>query len=548
MTMAERRGPLSQREETERYLLKYLSLEAKFDDPPRARLVLMPSNIQDPSVSVGSLDVAVSTAIQCYSPGLAKMQARRSDKELQIAASTLNAGHHTTRQHVHYTWRLEGVSRSAVHDFFHAYPFYNSEQQSQRYVEAKSGSYLIPAKLEDSQTSLYVEAAQSANDDYFELLGLLQPVVEERIVSMYPDAGWRVEKTSQRLREKTKKISQEVARYILPIGQKTNMYHTLSELQLLRLFRACELPHITDEIRYVVALMVKEVADYDPSILDELDRPWLDKDRNPTVVDRSPAGLREEYIDLLDGKNSLMLPLPEDSVHSLARAARNVLRMSPQELSDHEVLGALLDPRYNPLITDVYEVGIMDPLTSAMRQLNIRFITRLSHTADSQRQRHRMTAGTNPNILDLYDGVRDYITPLVIREDRKLLARFEEIMQRVYDNVDRALSRGLPREYALLLLPNAHTLVVEESGNLFDWTHRWKQRLCYLAQEEIFFISVEQVEQFLEQFPEAGNTLLAPCGLRQMAGIKPRCPEGVRWCGKPVFNWGLDMYKKGRLV
>ena len=56
----------------------------------------------------------------------------------------------------------------------------------------------------------------------------------------------------------------------------------------------------------------------------------------------------------------------------------------------------------------------------------------------------------------------------------------------MFENVDRALEMGIPREYATLLIPNAINIRVIEGGDLFDWIHRWKQRLCYLAQEEIF--------------------------------------------------------------
>ena len=140
------------------------------------------------------------------------------------------------------------------------------------------------------------------------------------------------------------------------------------------------------------------------------------------------------------------------------------------------------------------------------------------------------------------------MTPMIIRENPALRDVYDETMRTIFTNVEKAIDAGIPREYALLLLPNASTLRVVESGDLFDWLHRWKQRLCYLAQEEIFFISVEQVEQVGKVLPDLKNMLLAPCGVRQRAGVRPRCPEGDRWCGKPVYNWSLDKYKEERLV
>jgi hypothetical protein len=69
-----------------------------------------------------------------------------------------------------------------------------------------------------------------------------------------------------------------------------------------------------------------------------------------------------------------------------------------------------------------------------------------------------------------------------------------------------------------------------------------------LAQEEIFFISVEQVEQLARALPETASMLLAPCGIRTQARVSPRCPEKERWCGQPVFNWPIEEYTKHRLI
>lgn len=207
-----------------------------------------------------------------------------------------------------------------------------------------------------------------------------------------------------------------------------------------------------------------------------------------------------------------------------------------------------MDPSANKLLADVYEIGMMEPLTSVLRQISVTFVTELSHTADSQRQRQRRTPGATPSIEVLYDGSPDYLIPLVIEENSDLKSFYGEIMAKIFHNVEKAIKIGMPKEYALLLLPNALTVRVVESGDLFDWLHRWKQRLCYLAQEEIFFISVEQVEQLAKALPQSASMLLASCGIRRAAGVRPKCPEGDRWCGQPVFNWPIEEYKKHRLI
>lgn len=530
-----------------KYLESYLRLENEFVEPPKISLQLVslsPNQIE----KLGVRDVAATTAFQCYAPGIAKLKDRSNDPKAQaVADSTLDAGHHTTRMHCNFTFRIEGATRSVTHDIFHSHPFYNSEQQSQRYVEAKEGNYLIPKNLSEKQQQIYLRAASFSNRAYFELLKILHPEIDRRIRQMYPEEGWQSTKTAERLNSKIAKTSQEISRYVLPIAQKTIYYHTLNEMQLLRMFRACEMQNFSKEAKYILARMICEVNNYDPQINYELNPPLTDVPFN-SFNEEFIFEQKQEFDSALNNKQTLLRGVPENARAILADTVRNVLGIPSTQMSDKMALDNLLNPGKNKLLADVYETGMLDPMTNSLRQINLTFATRLSHTADSQRQRQRRTPGATPSIEALYDGGPDYSTPLVVRENPVLKDCYDKIMCEIYENAGKAISAGIPKEYALLLLPNAHNVRVVESGDLFDWIHRWKQRLCYLAQEEIFFISVEQVQQVIEELPEAQSIFLAPCGIRQKATVKPRCPEGERWCGKPVFNWQIERYKEERLI
>src|SRR6185436_4791007 len=100
---------------------------------------------------------AVATARTCYSSsgvlhaadvsgdGLAdEPRLKRVEQRDRIAASTYEAGHHTTLQHAHFQFTIDRVSRQCLWSFLHSHPFYNSEQVSQRYVTVKPGHYAIP--------------------------------------------------------------------------------------------------------------------------------------------------------------------------------------------------------------------------------------------------------------------------------------------------------------------------------------------------------------------------------------------------------------------
>ncbi|MDP3917611.1 MAG: FAD-dependent thymidylate synthase [Candidatus Woesebacteria bacterium] len=505
------------RQEVELVLEEYTKLGESFKSPPRIALKLMSQTPNGELIEAES--VAASTAIQCYAPGIAFMKNRNDEKSIGIAGSTLDAGHHTTRLHVNYTFQMVGITRSVTHDIFHTTPFYNSEQQSQRYVEARNGNYLVPTDLSTEQNKFYENACDFSNKAYFEIQSELKSSVEKRVREMNPSGGWKVEKTKERLEDKIQKITQEVARYVLPIGQHTNYFHTISELQLLRLFRASKMQNFTNEARFAIANMVNEVTKIDSSILNELDQPINDFEESEIDIDN-----KEMFDQFLAGRLSRLISQPQTDLFT-------------QKL--------VYDAK---LLADGYDVGMFDPKTSKLRNTFLKFASKLSHAGDSQRQRHRRTASNVYDIGAEYKGDHDYMTPLVIRENVEIKAIYDQVMYKMFENVDRALEMNIPKEYATLLIPNAINIRVIEGGDLFDWIHRWKQRLCYLAQEEIFFVSLDQVKDLEKIMPEIKPMLMAPCGIRKAVGISPRCPEGSRWCGQPVYNWQLKEYEKHRLI
>lgn len=535
---------MSSRTEKAREVLdEYLKLGRGFVRPPKTELQLLTQAVGE--TKVGARDVAISTAIQCYAAGEATMKVRDGQKWENLADSTLDAGHLTTRQHVSGTWRIT-ASRSVVHDVLHQYIYYNTEQQSQRYVEAKSGSFIEFENLSERQKRTYAEAAEFTNAQYFVLLEKLRPEVEKRVYEMYPQSSRKVERAATRLGQKVDKLCQEVARYVLPVGQETTLYYTLSELQLLRLFQASKLEHFSGEAKYLVASMIASWLKYDPSLLGELREPEEGK-RHLNFSEEYISQQKAEFDKRLGDKYSTIRKAGNPK-QQLCDAVRNVLGLGADQLGESQALDYLLNPKRNVMLASVYETGMVDPLNSCLRQVNLSFDTKLSHAGDSQRQRHRRTVGATPSLEALYDGRPDFVTPLVVREDAALSRFYSEVNEQIYNNIGSCIEMGIPKEQALLLLPNSQTVRVVESGDMLDWVHRWKQRLCFLAQEEIFWASLDQAKDVISLIPEARSVIQAPCAIRKEAGLRPRCPEGERWCGQPVFNWGIEKYRDFRLI
>ena len=61
-----------------------------------------------------------------------------------IGPLTFEGGHHTVFQHAHFEFGMENISRQFVWSVLHAYPFYNSEQSSQRYVKLHEPRAFVP--------------------------------------------------------------------------------------------------------------------------------------------------------------------------------------------------------------------------------------------------------------------------------------------------------------------------------------------------------------------------------------------------------------------
>src|ERR1700687_329796 len=121
-------------------------------------------------------DSAIAAARTCYAPRLIGPEEVTDKQRLQIGASTFYGGHHPVYQHAHFEFGLENVSRQFVWSFLHAHPFYNSEQQSQRYVRLnRPQAYVPPLSLffDEKSQQIYEAAVTRAWAYYRELSAIL---------------------------------------------------------------------------------------------------------------------------------------------------------------------------------------------------------------------------------------------------------------------------------------------------------------------------------------------------------------------------------------
>src|SRR5262245_36379401 len=118
-------------------------------------------------------DGAIAPARTCYSPRVIGREEITDRQRDSIGPLTFEGGHHTVFQHAHFEFGLENISRQFVWSFLYSYPFYNSEQSSQRYVKLNEPRAFVPP-LDGEALDVYEQAVLQAWDRYAELSALLK--------------------------------------------------------------------------------------------------------------------------------------------------------------------------------------------------------------------------------------------------------------------------------------------------------------------------------------------------------------------------------------
>src|SRR5208282_1857145 len=165
-----------------------------------------------------AFDSAIAAARTCYSPRLIAADEVTDKQRVMIGSATYFGGHHTVYQHAHFEFGLENISRQFVWSFLHAHPFYNSEQQSQRYVRLDRAQAYIPAEVPNfgaSERALYEKAISRAWDRYRELTKVLEPGARVILEDIWHVGPMSHAKRIQKVTRQSEKRAIEVARYVL---------------------------------------------------------------------------------------------------------------------------------------------------------------------------------------------------------------------------------------------------------------------------------------------------------------------------------------------
>jgi len=494
-------------------------------------------------------DSAIAAARTCYAPRLIGPEEITDKQRLNIGAATFYSGHHTVYQHAHFEFGLENVSRQFVWSFLHAHPFYNSEQQSQRYVRLdRAHAYVPPVDLYFNQQcrEIYEQAIARAWNYYRELSALLIGDARAILNDIWHVSSMSNPKRLQKIERSAEKRAIEIARYVLPVAAFTTMVHTISGIVLHRLWRMSSASDTPSEAHAVIGAMVAHVKEIDAQFFDRFGTEPLEElpewaDRSAVAHEKGAAANSKaeeafacEFDAKLAGKTSRLVDYSPNAVHVMAESYRAVAGLTASQCPEAEAIDRLLNPARNLYRLETLNVGVHSPAMRALQHANYTFAKKISHTADSQDQRHRMVPGSRP-LLTLADTREpDYITPMLLAKNPRAKEVYDRAMLDAWTAKNQLLDRGVSPEIALYLLPNAKSIRLYESGSLLHLLHKWTMRTCFNAQEEIYQASMDELAQLREVHPELTRYIGPPCHIR--AGITtPICTEGSHFCGIKVW-------------
>jgi thymidylate synthase ThyX len=501
-------------------------------------LATAPPSVTLRTAPTSPYDGAIAAARTCYSPRVIGAGEITEKQRESIGRLTFDAGHHTVYQHAHFEFGLENISRQFVWSFLHSYPFYNSEQSSQRYVKLKEPRAFVPP-IAGEALDVYEGAILRAWNRYGELSALLK----DDAFGILKELRYIQPRSSpERLKvidKDAEKRAIETARYVIPIAAFTSMVHTVSGIVLHRLLRMVNSGDAPHEADVVVGEMVRLVKEWDPLFFEKIGAGTMEPQHLAEGSFPRPRGdgdrFAAQFDARLNGRWSRLREASPDAESIVAESVRSVFGLTDEEMPNEEALDRVMNPARNRYRLDVINVSHHSPLMRTLNHATYVFEKRLSHTADSQDQRHRMVPASRPLMTFTDTRQPDYITPRLIAANPRARAVYDQAMQDAWAAKNRLLELGVPLEYALYVLPNAKTLRFVESGSLLSLLHKWTMRTCFNAQEEIYLASMDEVEQVRAVHPRIGRHIGPPCVIRNGL-ISPRCTEGSHFCGVPVWR------------
>jgi len=465
----------------------------------------------------------IASAKTCYNGMIYPNKIKNSAKTDKFVVSLLNSGHHTTFQHSdhYFTFALEGISRYAVWSFFHNFEYYNSSQESQRYVSMAPENNYVPEGLTNTQRRIWDAALADSFIAYTELTRLCTDKTKQLYSKTFPNKDQKI------VEDKAHKMAIENARYILPQAVTTSMYYTINLATLLRMRAVANTYDCKWEIIPIIEKMCEAVIAFDEKLAVLFGRVEIGAFFADYEYNNINAKLFKKNFDAQFNDN-----YGNEFQHSKL-ISHNAL---PASLN---IFDEIFGIKYGYSEVKDLSLNVDNMLTESRlgSLLVFTFANRNSLSCDSQMQRHRTISKAKTFLPDqiVTDDI-DYVVPIVIGSRKTLISRYNRFMDNQLTNYRYAIKEGIAPEIAAYLLPNATMTRSFSTVDLNGFKNQANLRLCFNAQKEIWDLTAEQAKQISKVVPEISRVLHPKCKLRKESGITPVCTEGSRFCGTQTWN------------
>ena len=163
----------------------------------------------------------------------------KEGSEKEFVRMIRRSGHHSVLEHAYATFRISGISRACSHQLVR-HRLCSFTQKSQRYVDEKDFSYVIPPSVEENEEAkkLFEEFMESARNTYVRLKEL--------------------------------GIKNEDARYLLPNATETEIVLTANFRELRHIISLRKDKSAQWEIRKLAHEMLRLLKEHAPSVFEDL--------------------------------------------------------------------------------------------------------------------------------------------------------------------------------------------------------------------------------------------------------------------------------------
>lgn len=457
----------------------------------------------------------------------------KKGKYKRLPINVLESGHTTVLEHVVFTLQIQDISRLLAW-ILHYNPFYNTTQQSQRYVVLSKPMFYNP-----NNNKIFEDSVLKDFDGYKKLQKDLEGVVLKAYKERFP---YRFKDTI--LKKHVKKKSGEIARYVLPLAVNTNLTHTVNLLTILRYIQYFKNIRLFLE-DYIVLDNTSQARSKSRSLrlestLKEAEE--FSRSLKQVLIDYDPR------LEILISKADSMIPDFSYDLELIAlKKAREfdyglgsvdgipyvkLVEYTPKE--EHEILKQLSGNwklQINKMVATPINTLPISQISGILKKAYYVFYEKMSHSAESQNQRHRTTM---PGRVLLSLNSEWYI-PKLIKQDKEILNSYNRFMHEIWLGVKRSLNES-DLESAVYLLPNAALVRRTKTVDYPNLLHFDVLRLCLHTQEEVWNLALQETVLVRKVHPKLGDLLLPKCSHRFKAGKTPYCNEGLNYCGIEVWK------------